>query len=147
MAVAMNSLVDTPMRFTEAEMEAWDDNQVDRWLSTTGFPACGLGVDGEIIVEAERNVLRMLCKKLVKQERHDVTRDDLADHIIRARNAALGRSEHHMKVGALSWDKQNILGQSNSSVFKGMYNNIKVCAIKKITHSGTPVERQRCVEE
>ena len=52
-----------------------------------------------------------------------------------------------MKVGALSWDKQNILGQSNSSVFKGMYNNIKVCAIKKITHIGTPAERQRCEEE
>merc|ERR1711871_1406670 len=28
-----------------------------------------------------------------------------------------------------------------------MYNNIKVCAIKKITHIGTPAERQRCEEE
>ena len=147
LAVAMNSLVDTPMRFTEAEMEAWDEDQVDRWLSTTGFPACGLGVDGEDIVEAERKTIRMSCKKIVKQEKLDATRDDLADHIIRARNAALGRSEHHMKVGALSWDKQNILGQSNSSVFKGMYNNIKICAIKKITHIGTPAERQRCEEE
>ena len=63
-AVAVQSLVpDSPMRFTESEMQVWEEPQVDRWLKQIGFPH-SLDEIGENLVEARQGSLKLtLIKK------------------------------------------------------------------------------------
>ena len=64
---------------------------VDRWLATTGFPAKNFSTDGEDIVEAQKTSLKSHCKRVVKKLDLDLPWEALADQVLAARDAALGR--------------------------------------------------------
>ena len=68
-AVAVQSLVpDSPMRFTESEMQVWEEPQVDRWLKQIGF-AHSLDIVGENLVEATQGFLKVTLQKIIRKKR------------------------------------------------------------------------------
>ena len=76
--------------------------------------------------------------------------NELANRVTQCRDKALGFSHEDMRVGELSWNKHDILGASNSTVYKGQYKHApgsRAGAVKRIVHNGVVTERDRCLRE
>ena len=140
LAIAINSLVDTPIKFTDDVMKKWDEKQTDRWLQTTGFPY-ELGDNGEDMLLANQDTLKKGCRKLVRSHNKSVTNSTklpethwilLVKQILKARDDALGRSGNEVRVDThITFDKDKVLGSSLATVYKGTFDG-QVAAIKRI---------------